>query len=207
MIRSLVWLSCLTFLCSNASSEAASVYFAHLQDAGAVYLDGEELNGEFNSIYFKVFPRFGTFMNANSGVSAGVPRPVGQKFTYPNRMLNAASDDPDFEGGLGLIMSELINTPQELSFTVDRPGGMITTANQPGGNLFLGNYFPSIRGSGFTVVRLLRDGVPVFEKMFAEYPEPGTATLAMSSLLGFVAVRRRLAACPCSRKRSWRGAV
>lgn len=89
----------LTLVVAVASSAtAASISVKPVGTAAnnvySIYVDGEASNGAFDTIYFKVTPSTGTFINTNSGAAAGVPRPAGDAFTYPNRMLNA--DPLDF---------------------------------------------------------------------------------------------------------------
>lgn len=174
------------------------------------FIDGDNLNGAFNAIEFKTwtYPQ-GRFGNNNSGASAGVPRPPGQQFTYMNRMLGA--DPVDFPGGYHLAISNLVNTPRELSFTATALNGTISTAAEPGDDLFLGNFYvPS-----FTVIpdsyylfriRLLTAGAAAYDSGPIYYqmgpitmdgppqwivPEPATAFLGSAAGIALGAVTRR----------------
>jgi hypothetical protein len=153
--------------------------------SGAVwfYIDGDNLNGAFDAIEFKTwtYPQ-NKFGNNNSGNAAGIPRGAGQQFTYPNRMLNA--DPLDFPGALGLTMSGLVNTTRELSFKATSPTGAISTASEPNGDLFLGNfYIPNntfAPGSFYLWrIRLLSAGTTVYDTMPGYWPlGPLTGTWA-----------------------------
>jgi hypothetical protein len=153
---------------------------------------GQAQNGGFDTISFRAIPDIGirvqlidagtpiadlqtsgiilddpggSFINLNSGLNAGVPRPAGDAFTYRNRMLQA---DP-FDGGKGWTLQDLVMTPSELSFTAGPTTGKITTATEVGGRLFLAN----IR--------------------YAFVPEPAAVVLLSAVTLGIAALRRRSA--------------
>jgi hypothetical protein len=90
------------FLFLFAQAAAANAAVISIKPVGAsannvysFYVDGEASNGAFDTIFFEV-KAFGaaSFINTNSGALGGVPRPAGEAFTYPNRMLNA--DPLDF---------------------------------------------------------------------------------------------------------------
>lgn len=185
LLRTLLALSCF-----QAAAEAASITtVAYPSNVRAFYLDGASLNGAFDTIYFKATPNGGAaFTNNYSGLLSGTPRPAGQAFTYHNRMLNA--DPLDFEGGLGLSMFGLVNTPQELSFTVAKLGGTMTTADQPSGKLFLGNVTLTRAGaSANALVQLLRAGTLVYEAQIV--PEPtGLALICLGGCACFFSRRR-----------------
>lgn len=163
---------------------------------GATYafsLDGQASNGAFDTIFFKATtPAPNTFTNQNGGLSSGAPRPAGQAFTYPNRMLNA--DPGDVEGGLGLSQFGLSNAANsgELSFTVASLGGKLTT---PNGGLFVANVnMPT--GAGNAQWQILNAGALVAEGNLAfgaPVPEPATVALVGMGLIGLVAARRRMA--------------
>lgn len=165
-------------LCASADA-AFLTSFVYSPNTRAFYLHGGSHNGAIDTIYFKATPaRAGAFTNINGGLIAGAPRPAGHAFTYPNRMLYA--DPGDIEGGLGLSVFGLINTPQELSFTVASLGGTITTANQPDGKLFLGNIVPTGPvAKTSAVVQLFRAGELVTEWVIPPMPEPSSLTLLM----------------------------
>jgi hypothetical protein len=162
----------------------------------AIYLDGDADNGNFDTITFSarpqsvvhvqlisagtviselIFPFFqpislSPFANQNSGLSAGVPRPAGQTFTYINRLLHA--DPLKFPGGLGWVVFGLVNRPDELSFVTGPLGGRIDTAGQPDGRLFLAN-------------------------IYAPISEPASGSLCVVGLFGLAARVIRRAPQPC----------
>ncbi|QDT72961.1 hypothetical protein [Lacipirellula limnantheis] len=159
------------------------------------YVDGGNFNGSFDTIFFQAKSYRGSFINANSGASAGVPRPPGDLFTYPNRMLTA--DPLDFPGGLALTQVGLINNGQELSFTVGKLGGTITTAAENAGDLFLGNVMMS-SGGGFSYqIQLISAGnvlydtgintIPLTDPTF---PEPSGLVIAAVGMVGLLSSRR-----------------
>jgi hypothetical protein len=139
-----------------------------------------------------------TFTNPNSGLSAGIPRPAGDPFTYPHRMLDA--DPGDIPGALGLVRTGLINEPRWLSFTVTDADGTIDTAPQPNGDLFLANLnlsSPALSGDlvVFTRVCLFSEGriVNMLSDVLAldsPLPEPASSFLAVGALSGLVALPR-----------------
>jgi len=158
------------------------------------YVDGAELNGSFDTIYFQAKPTGGTFINQLSGALGGVPRPPGDLFSYPNRLLTA--DPLDFPGGLALTQVGLVNTPQELSFTVGKLGGTLTTADQVNGDLFLGNVNLSGPTAGFTFqVQLISAGNVIYDPGILVgppiVPEPASFSIAALSFVGLMAAGRR----------------
>ncbi|MBL9165331.1 MAG: hypothetical protein JNL18_21570 [Planctomycetaceae bacterium] len=159
---------------------------------GAIYIfyvDGESLNGGFETIYFqaKATPP-GKFANVPNGAAPpGVPRPPGDSFTYPNRMLIA--DPLDFPGALGLSMVGFINNGQELSYAVGNLFGTITTANQPNGDLFLANLYVPDPTHFTATVQLISAGTVVFEAT-QTIPEPAAGLVALVGLSSLLAFRR-----------------
>jgi hypothetical protein len=157
------------------------------------YIDGGAANGAFDTIFFEA-KAFGgaSFINLNSGAFGGVPRPAGELFTYPNRMLTA--DPLDFPGGLGLTQVGLVNNGHELSYTAGKLGGTITTAAEPQGDLFLGNVLVSpghyLFYNGFVHVQLISAGNVIFDETIGT-PEPAGLSIAALGFTGLVAVRRR----------------
>jgi hypothetical protein len=177
----------------NAS--AASVSFTQNGDAISIFLDGGAQNGAFDTIFFQLRPVAPALFtnNNNSRNAAGVPRPAGQAFTYYNGMLDA--DPLDFPGALGLTQVGLINTPQELSFTVGKLGGTITTADQPDGDLFLANV--NLQGSVFFEgrVQLISGGALIQEFVIPRIPEPAGALLALVAAPVLLSAARRKSSC------------
>lgn len=156
------------------------------------FIDGAELNGTFDTIYFQAVPVVGTFANANSGAVAGVPRPAGAEFTYPNRMITA--DPLDFPGGLALTQVGLVNTAQELSYTAGSLGGTVTTAAEVDGDLFLGNVNMTAGGNGTYQIQLIAGGNVLYDsgaKPFGIIPEPTSIAMAGLGMIGLVAAARR----------------
>lgn len=156
------------------------------------FVDGDNLNGAFDTIFFQAKATIGTFINNNSGAVAGVPRPAGDPFTYPNRMITA--DPVDFPGGLALTQVGLVNTAQELSYTAGKLGGTVTTANEVNGDLFLGNV--NLSGAGGAVqIQLISAGSVLYDTGILAYgpiiPEPAGLSIAALGFTGLVAVRRR----------------
>lgn len=184
----------LAFLAANAGG--ASFYLAYpAPNVWTLYLDGKELNGAFDTIYVKTsISAPSTFSNVTSGLVAGVPRPPGQPFSYLNRMLDA--DPTDIAGGLGLTRFGVVNTPQELAFAAAALDGAITTADQPGGRLFLANFFRE-HGSFGSHVQLLREGKLLFEANVIpsltppEFPEPSSLILMGLGVLVVGVARQR----------------
>jgi hypothetical protein len=186
--RPLVLLLCLT-TCS--ATNAASLSYTRTADAFAIFLDGEQHNGAFDTFGFWVRPNAPAVFTNFSGLLGGPPRPPGQPFTYHNGLLNADPlDDPN---SIGLAMLGLIRTPTELSFAASRLGGTITTATQPNGDLFLGNVnMPGAGASANVTVQLYRAGDLVQELTATiPVPEPTSMALAGIALAGMIAVSHR----------------
>ena len=91
----------------------------------------------------------------------------------------------------------LVNTAQELSFTVGALGGTVSTAAQPGGDLFLGNVMLSgghFWANIYVRIQLISAGNVIFDDATGT-PEPASFSIAALGFAALVTVRRR---CPAS---------
>jgi hypothetical protein len=171
------------------STDAAQFSMTNNGPIYTFYVDGESLNGGYETIYFqaKATPP-GKFANFANGYSiAGIPRPPGQSFTYPNNML--VTDPLDFPGGLRLMRLGLRNLGPELSYTVGNLFGTITTANEPNGDLFLANLYVPDSTAFTATVQLISAGTVVFEAT-QTIPEPAAGLVALVGLSNLLAFRR-----------------
>lgn len=184
-----------------AAAPIALVKTFDIDNVFGFYVDGSELNGQFDTLFFQAKATFGTFINQVSGNQAGAPRPAGHAFTYPNNMLTA--DPMDFPGALSLTRVGLVNTPQELSYAAANLGGVMTTAGSINGDLFLGNINLSTGGVLSYQVQLLRAGNILFDSGVLSIPltpdptlpEPSSLSIAaIGGAVSLLAARRRRAA-------------
>jgi len=183
VVASLAMLAC-------SAAHAAAIYVEESSanpGAFAIYLDGQSHNGNFNVVDFKVSPVApATFQNVNSGLSAGVPRPPGQAFTYYNQLLN--SDPVDFPGGLNWSLLGVVRTSTQVAFAGSPLGQQISTTGQPGGKLFLANiYMPT--GMAHGTVQLIDAGLLRQQIDFA-FPIPEPAILGLSGFAMLVGLIR-----------------
>ncbi|WP_428308389.1 hypothetical protein [Lacipirellula sp.] len=164
---------------SNSSSFAAYLtYQTHDNSAVSVYLVGEALNGNFDAIEFRATPLgSSTFLNPNQGLTAGVPRPPGNPFTYRSRFLDLDPADPDLPGlGKGWTIANPITTSSQVSFLGGLINGKISTASEPQGRLFLANLLISPGGGMGPAkidITLYDEGIVVYSTV----PEPSTLFL------------------------------
>ncbi|MBL9165333.1 MAG: hypothetical protein JNL18_21580 [Planctomycetaceae bacterium] len=161
-------------------------------NVGSFYIDGDNLNGTFDTIFFQVKAHGATsFINTNSGAVAGIPRPAGQPFTYPNRMITA--DPLDFPGGLALTQVGLVNNAQELSYTAGKLGGTISTGAEVNGDLFLGNVMTAPGFFCLTFqIQLITAGNVVYDTGVVDLcPEPASLSIAALSFVGLLVASRR----------------
>lgn len=181
-------------LVSSVANAASLTSVKTEPSAYAIYLNGAPENGAFDTVIFNATPDVGqSFTNQNAGTSAGAPRPAGQAFTYRNRALDFATDDPDFPG-LGWTIVGAQSNATGLQFSGGPTGFKISTAGQPNGALFLANInMPN--GVGVANVKLVNNGQQVADLTIPinPIPEPASFALAGLSMLGFAAIRRRLA--------------
>ncbi len=177
-------LSATTFSFISSNSRAFALYL----DGSAVG-GGQNLNGQFDSISLSVVPLFAgtTFTNQNSGVFAGAPRPAGQAFTYRNRYLESSVDDPE-NPGTGWIVTNVVSTTTMFGFDGGPLGQKITTANEPGGKLFLANlHMPRVPGT-FSYINAtvkLYNGAALVTTAILAAPDPEPATIVMVAQCGF----------------------
>lgn len=150
------------------------------------YIDGDDQNGKFDTLYFETRALTGEFLNVTSGNVFGVPRPPGDPFTYGNTMIMAHPDE--FPGGLMLVRDAYINNSQELSYLAAKFGGKISTASQSGGDLFLGNVMLSDpQAIGAFRIWLLSAGLTVYDTGVLQFsptiPEPACTSLMAAGIL------------------------
>jgi hypothetical protein len=176
---------------------AATLSYTQTGDVYAIVVDAEEHNGAFETVVFEARPMGSSaFANQATGNVVGIPRPPGDPFTYMNRLLTAHPLDFPDAIGYGLSLFELVNPPDRLFFVLGRQRGNISTASEPGGDLFLANlYMPGGAASAEVTVQLLGGGILVRElRLTIPVPE---ASLAASTACALVAAtiasrRRRL---------------
>lgn len=184
-------LAALVVLVSGTTAHAASLSVNSTDSfkTHAIYLSGEAQNGAFNTVIFSAVPLGGGQFLA---LSSGVGKPAGDPNTYRNRALDA---DP-LDGGLGWSLVGTQTTATALTFSGGPLGSNITTADQPGGRLFLANLRISLDFNHYISVQLVdATGAQVGPTLdtFIPGPEPSSCGLAGIAMLGLAAVRRRVA--------------
>jgi hypothetical protein len=176
------------FHCAQAA--AATLAFQQVDSAVAVYLNGQELNGHFDTVDVIIEPISPTiFTNASTGLAGGEYLPPGRPFTYINRLLN--TDPGDDPRGQGWSTLGVVNTPTRVAFAGSPLGQKIDTSSQPGGNLFLANVNlspPLPQGNFRARVLLISAGILVAD--LTVVPEPAGVALGLTSILGLAILRR-----------------
>lgn len=173
-------------VCSTANAASLHVNTTNSLQTNAIYLDGGPQNGLFNTVIFEAVPISPPmFINLSSGVG----KPAGDANTYRNRALDA---DP-LDGGLGWSLVGAQTTATSLTFTGGPLGSNITTADQPGGRLFLANlHFAPPYGFFNARVQLLDGTGTRVADLWILAPEPTSAILSVMSPFGLVVSRRRV---------------
>jgi hypothetical protein len=156
----------------------------------SVYVNGDTLNGGFDTIIFSAIPTVGTqFSSVNTGGPAA-PRTAGDPSTFINRMLDA--DPAEIPGGLGFTRLGVTNTADMIGFTAGPIGASITTPAAPG--LFLANFLLPPGNIGAATVQLVTAGNVNFQATIPiGIPEPASVGLVGIAMLGLAAARRRFA--------------
>lgn len=192
-MKSILTLVALVTLAVGSTANAASLHVVTTNGGAtnAIYLDGETQNGTFNTVIFSAVPNGAATFQA---LSSGVGKPAGDPNTYRNRALDA---DP-LDGGLGWSLVGTQTTASALTFSGGPLGSNITTADAPGGRLFLGNVqLPTGPGMTGTATVTLVDGTgaQVGDILSATFPIPEPASLGLvgMSTLALAAFRRRAA--------------
>lgn len=194
-MKNILAFTALLAVSAAASANAASLSVVQSGEgaskAFSLYLNGGADNGNFDTVSLVATPDVGSsFANPNSGTAPGVgPRAAGEAFTFRNRFLDLDPlDDPQ---GKGWTVLGVVTTAQALSFDGGPLGLKISTAAEPGGNLFLAN-FNMPTGMGQATVNLFNSGAPAGTLSIPiGIPEPATLAMAGLGLVGVIAASRR----------------
>jgi hypothetical protein len=180
----LAWAEC-------SAANAASLSLTQNGNIFSLYIAGEEDNGNFDTVDVAISPTVGaTFVNIDGGLDGLFgARPAGQNFTFINRFLGR---DP-VQGGEGWTVLGFTNTATGFGFAGGPLGRTISTADEPGGRLFLANMVLSPpSGNADARVQLISAGNVIEElRILFVIPEPATITIAGLGLVGVVAASRR----------------
>jgi hypothetical protein len=197
--RSLIPSLALLAACSLASAaSAASMALTYQNNAYAFYLNAGEYNGAFDTIYFQAKATLpAIFENLNTWGGEAFPQPPGNTFTYYNRLLSA--DPLEYPGAVALTQVGTVITAQEVSFTVGKLGGTISTADQPYGYLFLANVYQSSAPSWVATLQMISAGTIVQEFHLVtpltppgpQLPEPASVAMFGLGSLALSAIIRR----------------
>ncbi len=134
-----------------------------------------------------------TFARIVSGFNMGVPRGPNEPFTYRNRVL----DQDPLDGGKGWgFPGPTINANSISVAGGPLPAVPINTVNEPGGRLFLANFFVNVAQPTPSYVdvelELISNGVTV-QTLFGRasvIPEAASSTLAMFAACALTSWRR-----------------
>lgn len=187
-ILAIAALGCALLASSVEAASLSSTKSATNPTAYSIFLNGGA--DVFDTVSVSITPDApATFAGANSGLNSGVPRPAGEALTYMNRKLNG--DPLDDPANLGWSILGLVNNAAGLSFD----GGPLGAKIETNGDLFLANVnFDSTAGRGVASVRLINAGNDVASLSIPiGIPEPASMLMAGVSMIGMLAVRRRLA--------------
>lgn len=181
-----------------ANSQAAQIRMECLGTRTyGVFLDGEELNGQFDTLIVDIRPDRGfSFSNLDpNGVDNRMARPGGDPFTFINAFLGA----PIGFGGNGFTLLGPTTTEHAIQFAAGPLFGMIDTANGPNvgpDGLFLANLFEP--GPGLSAeIQLVSGGNILANLSSARFldalpcvPEPTSLTLFLAGVLALASSKR-----------------
>ncbi len=183
----------------SAASLSVTTTGTGVNTAYSVYLNGGADNDNFDTINMIATPTSGnTFLNPNTGLASSFPRSPGEPSTFRNRFLDR--DPGEGDGGRGYSQFGAVQTTAGLEFTVAALGGTISTAGEPGGNLFLANFNintpignPSALGQATVTIFSAGNvvGTPLTVTFPDAIPEPATLAMAGMGLVGIIAASRR----------------
>lgn len=189
-MKSILTLAALLALTVSTTANAASLSVSTgANKTFSVWIDGEADNGNFNTVKLEVnaIPNSEGVPSTLLGLSSGAGKVVGDVGTFRNRMLDA---DP-LDGGLGWSTAGVQTSASVLGFSGGPLGGNITTADQPSGRLWLGNFQLSTPGVATVLVQLSNSTGDLLFDQTVTIPEPATLAMASCSLIGLLALRRR----------------